>query len=104
VTADAALTLALWDYRRGNFAESHTWCRQLLNYPECDAVQNATARIIQALACARLNQADEAKVQLAQATEVVEKKLTPPLDEGSKADGFWFDWVMARVLLTEAEH
>ena len=103
VTADDALTLALWDYRQGNFAAAQTWCGRLLVYPESDAVQNATARIIQALACARLNRPDEAKAQLAQATEVVEKKLTPPLDEGTKADGFWFDWVIARVLLTEAE-
>jgi serine/threonine protein kinase len=103
VSADLALTLALLDYRLGDFEQSAVWCQRLLSYPECNAVQLATAQVIQALVSNKLGQPDEAGSSLTQARQVIEKKFSAPLDEGNSTDGFWFDWVLARELLREAD-
>ena len=101
VSANLALTLALLDYRLADFGQSAAWCRRLLNFPECNAAQLVNAQIIQALIWKKTGQSDEADPQLAQARELVDKTLSPPLEEGNAANGFWFDWLLARELLQE---
>jgi hypothetical protein len=102
ISADAAVALALIEYRRGHFVKAGEWCLRLLAYPECNAVQTATAQVIQAMIDARLNQMDDASRELTPAHDVVEKKFALGLEPGNKMNGFWFDWVFARVLLQEA--
>jgi len=103
VPVNVALTLALWEYRDGNFAAAATWCRRLLTYPECKAVETETARVILGLACQRLNQPEEARRQRERARAAIGGKFSSGLAAGSRADGFWHDWVFARALLDEAE-
>jgi len=103
IPVNAALALALWEYRAGRFETAAVWCRRLLAYPECRAVETETARVILALACERLGQSAGARQQLEQARAAVGKKFSSGLEGGNKADGFWYDWVFARALLDEAE-
>jgi len=103
VSPEAALTLALLDYRRGNFESAADWCRRLLAYPECSAVDNATAQMILALACEQSNRFAEARRQLERARYAIEKKFSGRLEAGNKAEGFWFDWVLARELSRESD-
>jgi serine/threonine protein kinase len=103
VSADLALTLALLDYRLGNFSQSAVWCHKLLSYSECNAVQLATAQVIQALVSIKTGQSDEADWSLVQVRRVIEKKCSAPLTDGNTTDGFWFDWVLTRELLREAD-
>jgi serine/threonine protein kinase len=103
VPVDTALTLALLDCRRGNFAQSATWCRRLLAYPECNSVQTATTHVILALASWHLNQTAEAEAQLAQSHDSIKNRFSGGLQSGDQTDGFWYDWIIARVLLQEAE-
>ena len=103
VSANVALTLALWDYRHGNFEATATWCRRLLAYPECNAVESATTQVVLALACERLGQTSEARRQIEPARQTIEKKLSGEVEAGDQAEGFWFDWVFAGALLDEAE-
>jgi hypothetical protein len=103
VSADLALILALLDYRLGDNQQSAVWCQRLLGYAECDAVQLATAQVIQGLVNIRAGQLEEAKWSLSQARPVIEKKFSAPMEDGNTADGFWYDWVLARELLREAE-
>jgi hypothetical protein len=102
VSPQAALTLALLDYRRGDFELAADWCRRLLAYPECNAVENSTAQVILALAGKQSNRSSEARRQLEQAREAIEKKFSRGLEAGNQTDGFWFEWVLARELLREA--
>jgi serine/threonine protein kinase len=97
-----SVSLALMEYRRGNFAGAAEWCRQSLNYPEYIAPRTATARIILAMADQKLGKAGEARSQLAAAREIIENKFQSQLDLGTPVSGFWFDWVFARILLDEA--
>jgi eukaryotic-like serine/threonine-protein kinase len=103
VPVDTALTLALLEYRRGNFAQSAVWCQRLLAYPECNPVQTATTHVILALAGWRLNQVAEAEAQLAQSRDSIQNRFSGGLQSGDQTDGFWYDWIVARVLLQEAE-
>jgi serine/threonine protein kinase len=103
VSVDTALTLALLEYRRGDATKSAEWCRRLLAYPECDVMHGAAAHTLLVLACAKLDQPEEARQHLAQARDLIERRLAGGLEAGNYADGFWFDWVFARELLREAD-
>ena len=97
-----SLSLALMEYRQGNYAKAETWCRRCLAYPGDNPPRVAAARVILAMACHQLGQNQEAATQLAQGRENIETKFEDDLDPGSAEHGFWFDWVFARILLREA--
>jgi hypothetical protein len=97
-----SVSLALMEYRSGNFKNAAGWCRQSLNYPEHIAPRTATAQIILAMSDQKLGNVTEARAQLQEARETVENKFKSELDQGSPLQGFWFDWVFARILLKEA--
>jgi serine/threonine protein kinase len=102
VSADVALTLALWKYRGGDFETAATWCRRLLAYPECNAVESATARVILGLAGQGLNQTVESRRQIEAARATIQKKFSGELEAGNRTEGYWSDWGFAQVLLAEA--
>ena len=97
-----SLSLALMEYRQGNYAKAEDWCRRCLAYPGDNPPRVAAARVILAMACRQLGQPQEATNQLAQARENIKTKFGDELDPGSAEHGFWFDWVFARILLREA--
>jgi len=97
-----SVSLALWEYRRGNHAKAVEWSRRCLGYPEYNAPRSATARIILAMSRHQLGQTDEARSGLAQGRETIERKFQSGLERGTGVQGFWFDWVFARILLREA--
>jgi eukaryotic-like serine/threonine-protein kinase len=103
VSVDNALTIALLDYRRDNFTQSAIWCQRLLAYPDCNSVQTATTHVILAMASWRLNQIAEARSQLVQSRDSIENRFSGGLQDGDQTDGFWYDWIIAKVLLQEAE-
>jgi hypothetical protein len=103
VPVDTALTLALLDYRRGDLEPAAVWCQRLLAYPECNPVQIATIHAILAMASWQLKQTTAAETQLAQAREAVQSRFSTGLREGGPDDGFWYEWIIARVLLGEAD-
>lgn len=97
------VSLALWEYRRGNFAQAAEWGRRCLAYRDFNnAPRNATARVIVALAESQLGHPAEAQAELARARDAIEAKFHNRFDRGTPIQGFWFDWVFARILLREA--
>jgi serine/threonine protein kinase len=97
-----SVSLALIEYRRGNYAKAASWSRRCLAYPEHNAPRSATAHVILAMACAQMGQQLEAQSELRQGEEMIEAKFKGGLDRGTGVQGFWFDWVFARILLREA--
>ena len=97
-----SVSLALMEYRSGNYAQAAGWCERSLNYQEYIAPRTATARIILALSDQKLGKISEARDQLAQAREIIENKYKSPQERGTPMQGFWFDWDFARILLHEA--
>jgi eukaryotic-like serine/threonine-protein kinase len=97
-----SVSLALTEYRRGNYAKAADWCQRCLDLPEYIAPRTATARIILAMSDQRLGKMGEARSELAQASEIIENKFKTQMDRGGPMQGFWFDWTFARILLDEA--
>ncbi len=97
-----SISVALMEYRRGNYAGAAEWCRRCLAYPGDNPPRVATAKIILAMSCHQLGQTEEAASELAQGQESIQGKFNDGLDLGSALHGFWFDWVFARILLSEA--
>ena len=96
-----SVSLGLLEYRRGNFPQAAEWCRRCLDYPGTNAPRTATARVILAMAYHRLGRTAEAQTELQAGREIVENKFKNRLDAGGPVQGFWFDWLFARILLRE---
>lgn len=111
-TADAAgddfqaawrtISLALLEYRAENYAKAVQWSQRCLAYPEYNASRTATARIILSMAYNRLGRSADGRTERQGAREILENKLRGPLDRGTPVQGFWFDWIFAKILLKEA--
>jgi len=96
------LPSALLEYRLGNYAKSEEWCRQCLSYPEYNASRTAAARVILALDSQHHLQPDRARAELALATDSINRKFADGLNPGASSQGYWFDWIIARLLRDEA--
>ena len=97
-----SVSLALMEYRRGDYTQAAAWSQRCLDYPEYNAPRAATARVILAMSRQRLGQTNEARSELARADNMIEDKFRNGLDRGTGVQGFWFDWTFARILLREA--
>ncbi|HEX2855211.1 MAG TPA: serine/threonine-protein kinase [Opitutaceae bacterium] len=97
-----SVSLALYSYRRGNFAEALDWSRRCLAYPGSNAPRAATARAIMAMSYHRLARPDEANAELIAAQDPVDRRFKNRVDRGDPVQGFWFDWIFARILVRES--
>ncbi len=97
-----SVSLALFEYRKGDFDSSEVWCRRCLGYPEYNAARAATAHVILAMTCRKLDRISEANAELTAGREIIDGKFKAAMDRGNPVQGFWFDWVFARILLREA--
>jgi len=97
-----SVSLGLLEYRRGNYVKAAEWCRRCLAYPGANAPRTATAQVILAMSYHRLGRTEEARAEMAAGREIVENKFKTRLDIGGPVQGFWFDWLFARILLRES--
>ena len=98
-----SVSLALIEYRRGNYAKAADWCRRCLAYSQDNQPRTATAEVILAMCDFHLGKKPEATSELAQGREIIESKFTGGLDPGDGEQGFWFDWIFGHIILDEAE-
>ena len=96
------LPSALLEYRLGNYAKSEEWCRRSLSYPEYNASRTAAARVILALASQRQGEPENARAELTLANDSINREFADGLNPGTSSQGFWFDWIFARLLREEA--
>jgi hypothetical protein len=97
----AAIPIALWKYREGEFAKAEEYGRWGLDATDTTA-KGATIQTILAMSCHRIGNASEAREHLARGRAMVEEQFVRGLDRGAPAIGMWYDWVFARILLREA--
>ena len=64
-------------------------------------MRTATIRTILAMSQYQLGHQSEAHSELALGRELIENKFKAGLDQGD-GNGYWFDWVLGRILLREA--
>ncbi|MDQ8205255.1 serine/threonine-protein kinase [Pelagicoccus sp. SDUM812003] len=98
-----SMSLAIYQYRQGNFAGAAEYARMCLEYTQDNAPRTTTAQATLAMALHRMGRFDEALLTLSQAENLFEDKASSIVGRGSPVMGFWFDWAFAKVLLTEAQ-
>ncbi|HEX9047766.1 MAG TPA: protein kinase, partial [Verrucomicrobiae bacterium] len=101
------VSLALTAYRQNYTPTAEAWCERGLSYQgpsiPSNPCRNATIHIIQGMACLQLGESNTARRELALGRTLVEAKFAKGLDEGNGTEGYWYDWLFARILLREAE-
>jgi Tfp pilus assembly protein PilF len=102
VAAWRSVSLALMDYRSGNYTSSAEWCERCLKYADDIPPRSATAQVILAMVNQKLGKTGAAKDELSQARKIIETRYKLPMDRGAASQGFWFDWQFAHILLHEA--
>lgn len=96
------LSLALLEYRSGNWPDAAAWGRRCLNYGP--PVPRSTAgQAILAMALFRSRQLEEARSELTQVREHITTRFSTEL-QPFEGNAYWFDWVLARILFREAEN
>jgi tetratricopeptide (TPR) repeat protein len=97
------VSLALWEYRNGDYPRAAEWAQRCLACTERNAPRSAAAEAILAMSYSRLGRAGEADAALLAGQESVEGKPRSRLDLGTPVQGFWFDRAFAQILLRESK-
>lgn len=78
-------------------------CVHCMAYPLSIPHRNATAQMILAMSYWRVKQKSEARASLGAGSKIIEDRFQRGLVEGNNASGFWFDWIIARMLSRECQ-
>ncbi len=97
------VSLGLMAYRQGYTPTAKRWCQKCLSYSQYNPVRIATAHVIQAMSCCRLGEMEAARSELALGRDLITAEFAKGLADGNGSQGFWYDWLFARILLREAE-
>jgi len=98
-----SLSLALLEYRRGNYEKATNWCLHCLAYPLSLPHRNATAQVILAMSYWQTNEKSKALLAWGTGLQIIKDRFQRGLVQGNNASGFWFDWIIARILLRECQ-
>jgi hypothetical protein len=97
------MSLALFEYRRGNYAEAINWGNRCLSFKQDSRMERlAGAQAILAMSYHQLGQAEQARSALARSYEQIEDRWKAPLTANQDSRGWWYDWLLARILEGEA--
>ena len=95
-------SLTLASYRKGEFSNTESWARRCLRHPNVVESRNSAARAVLAMALHRSGHPEDARNELETARQQVEANFNSPFQLWT-ANGHWFDWMIARVLVREAD-
>jgi eukaryotic-like serine/threonine-protein kinase len=97
-----AFSLALWELRRGNCEKALVWCQRSVGYQDSNPSRAVNVRLVAAMARRALGQTSQTRSEVDACRMLIENQFTSGLQVGDGGQGFWFDWVFARILLDEA--
>jgi hypothetical protein len=98
-----SLSLGLLEYRRGNYEKATNWCLHCLSYSLSIPHRNATAQVILAMCYRQMNQRSKALLAWSTGLQLIQDRFQRGLVQGNNAEGFWFDWIIARILSRECQ-
>jgi hypothetical protein len=97
------MSLALFEYRRGNHAEAVNWANRCLTARQASAMERvAGAQAILAMSYHQLGQPEQARSALRKSRDLVEERWKTPFAANEFSRGWWYDWLIARILESEA--
>jgi eukaryotic-like serine/threonine-protein kinase len=97
------VSLALMAYRQNYTPTAKEWCRKCLAYQNKTPARSATAHIIRAMACQQLGEKEAYATELDEGRKLIDAQFASGLASATSSQGFWYDWLFARVLLREAD-
>ncbi len=102
-----AFGIALLEYRLGNHEEARKWTELGLSFEDRrDYISGALDPIL-AMACHHIGDKTTARAALDRCAARIDKAFAPELPAAyepfGKFQGFWWDWIIARILFHEAD-
>lgn len=91
--------MALYSYRMGDMNRALEWATESFKYPITTGSRYATLYSITAMAQFRLGNPRQAVRDIREARRLIKAGEELPLTDR----GYWFSWMIARILLDEAE-
>jgi len=98
----AAIPVSLWRYRCGDYRGAAELALPKEGQSDASGA-TATNCAILAMALFHEGKIEEARANVARARKIVDAGFARRLNLGNGAQGYWYDWVFARILLREAE-
>lgn len=102
-----AFGLSILDYRQGDYARSKHWAEVAMSFKDSRNYINGALDPVYAMACQQLGDENSAKIALERSRLRIEKAFSPELPAAyepfGQYQGFWWDWIIARLLYREAE-
>lgn len=98
-----SVVLGLYQYRSGQFAAALESASRHSAYGTSNPARTALARCVMAMSYQQLGKPEQARAELSMAGELIEPRFQGELDLGDDEHGHWYDWLIARVLLREAD-
>ncbi|HLX69764.1 MAG TPA: serine/threonine protein kinase, partial [Verrucomicrobiae bacterium] len=97
-----AFSLALMEYRRGNYSGVDEWREKAASFEANDNgyAREVTFHIVQMMARYKAGNVALARSDFAEVQREIDSHFSKVPVDGR--DGYWFDWVFARILLREA--
>jgi hypothetical protein len=96
-------SLALMEYRRGDFTAALEWSEKCLNYPNENHTRVALARIVRAMAWYRVGRVEDARREADAVRGILAERFSTDQGIFEKSGSMWQDWLYARMLLREAD-
>lgn len=98
-----ALSLSLYDYRRGAYEEAIREAKRCLGFEDKAGSRVAAAHCVLAMTYSRRGEAAEARSHLEKAKAYIDHVESQINEAGFPPIGTWFSWAVVRILLREAE-
>lgn len=99
-----AFSLTLYHHRRNDPERALEWAARCLTYPDATGTRVSATLCLTAAARSRLGDSEGAARDLAKARWLIDRAPQSGESLGSPSEGgFWFSWLVARLLLEEAE-
>ncbi|NLX24777.1 MAG: serine/threonine protein kinase [Lentisphaerae bacterium] len=100
------LALALYEYRSDDFDRARYWAERSLKYADRDPPRVALSHLVLAMAQTKLGDREQARTTIVGGEKLIENKLPEGTEHipgiGNANSEGWHDWVIAYLLLQEA--
>lgn len=100
--------LSMYEYRRGNYDAAAQWSRKNMMSSDHSAARIALDHLVLAMALGQQGQLEEARREMAMGRAMVASGLPLGLSRienyGDNPTGFWYDWVLAKLLIEEVDN
>lgn len=102
-----AFGLALLEYRQGHFERARHWADFAMSFKDNRDYINGALEPVHAMIRFRLGDMETARADLERTRKRINKAFSPELPAAyepfGQYQGFWWDWIIARILFDEAD-